>query len=151
MGVILNRPLQVLISDLVPKDKIPDEHVQVPVFWGGPVENHRGWIVHEDETLEKESLKLDDRLYLSSSNEAWKRMLVTPLEEGKPRYRFFLGYSGWGPGQLEKEIAESSWVTSPLNRTIIFDKKPEALWKQSLAAIGVDPNMLAAAPQSEAN
>ena len=151
MGVILNRPLQIALSDIADKNTPVKEGTSIQVFWGGPVENNRGWIIHEDSSLAAQSMLLEPGLYLSSSTEAWKKMIEVDRQPNAPRFRFFLGYSGWGPGQLEKEIASSSWVTSPVSRNFIFDSSPQTLWRRSLESIGVDPMRLASTPQSQAH
>ena len=51
----------------------------------------------------------------------------------------FRGYAGWGPGQLEREIGEGSWIVAPVDPDLVFDRTPEEVWSQSLLAIGIDP------------
>ncbi|HLG19982.1 MAG TPA: YqgE/AlgH family protein, partial [Bdellovibrionota bacterium] len=128
MGVILNRPLNVSVKEILGDSSPLKVESTLKVYWGGPVENQRGWIVHEDTAMAAQSMELEAGLYLSSSTEVWKKMIESGKNPGGPRYRFFLGYSGWGPGQLEREIAGSSWVTAPLSRDLIFDGTPHTLW-----------------------
>jgi putative transcriptional regulator len=58
------------------------------------------------------------------------------------RYYLLLGYSGWYPGQLEREIEENSWLVAPLDTTIVFDVPLEERWNAALRSIGVDPGTL---------
>ncbi len=142
MGVVLNRPLNVSLAQILdPALRLPGDPIRV--FWGGPVQNDRGWIVHEDASLAAESLLIEPGLFLSSSLAALRKLTESPQAPDAPRFRFFLGYSGWGAGQLEQEMAASSWVTAPLQRDLIFDSAPETLWERSLKSIGVDPIQLA--------
>ncbi|MFH1017702.1 MAG: YqgE/AlgH family protein [Pseudomonadota bacterium] len=147
MGVVLNRPLNISLTQILDAAlQLPGEPVKV--FWGGPVQNDRGWIVHEDASLAGESLQIEPGLFLSSSLSALQRLAENRQQPNPPRFRFFLGYAGWGAGQLEKEMAASSWVTAPLKRDLIFDSSPETLWERSLHSIGVNPMQLASAPDS---
>ncbi len=150
MGVVLNRPLDITLSQIMGNEPMPGSE-GIRTYWGGPVQNNIGWIIHEDASLAKESLEIEPNLYLSSSPNVLKRMVELVGKPDTPRFRFFLGYSGWGGGQLEQEMAAASWITAPLNRELIFDNDPRTLWKRSLASLGIDPMTLAGTPQGEAN
>lgn len=151
MGVILNRPLAVSLTHIMGEELRKTENLPDQMFWGGPVQNDRGWVLHEDNSLAEESTEIDPGLYLTASSEALKKLLAKAHLPEAPRFRFFLGYAGWDAGQLEHEMAASSWVTAPIYRELLFDDDSETLWQRSLARLGVDPMNLAVSPHEVAN
>lgn len=151
MGVVLNRPLDITLDQLLSKDKKITEKSTIYAYWGGPVQNERGFIVHEDESFATEGLTIAPGLYLSGSSETLEKLVTAPTANSKKRFRLFLGYAGWGPGQLEREIAESSWITAPIDHDLIFASSHENLWEKSMAKLGIDPSKLAASPQTQAH
>ena len=144
MGVILNRPLTLNLNGLMGKQLKLENVPPLPVFWGGPVQNDRGLIIHEDPSLAADSVELEPGLFMSGSSETLTKLIDAAQKPAPPRFRFFLGYAGWGAGQLEQEMSASSWVTAPLNRTFVFDENIDTLWQRSLSSIGVDLTSLAA-------
>jgi putative transcriptional regulator len=68
------------------------------------------------------------------------RRLLDPVPP--PRTRLVVGYSGWGPGQLEAELAESAWLLSDVDRDLIFDTPPERMWETAIRRLGADPATL---------
>jgi putative transcriptional regulator len=150
MGLILNRPLAASLTQVLGNEMPELKGAPVNLYWGGPVQNDRGWVLHEDASLAADSTEIDPGLFLTASSDVLKKLAPRAGRPDAPRFRFFLGYAGWGPGQLEQEMAASSWVTAPLNRSLMFDENAETLWERSLALLGVDPMRLATAPQEEA-
>ena len=111
-------------------------------FWvGGPVEPQRSWILVGAEPPEKDGQdkKISDTLHLSTSPILLRRVLETAPP---PRTRLMLGYSGWGPGQLEAELQESAWLISDVSDDLIFDTPPEAMWEKAIRRLGADPSVL---------
>lgn len=151
MGVVLNRPLGIPMSQLVHEGAPIESPPDLQTFWGGPVQNERGFVVHENEAYAEEGAEIEKGLYLTGSSEILRKLIQEQAESKASRFRLFLGYAGWGPGQLEKEISDSSWITAPLNRELIFDTTPKTLWTRSIATLGIDPNALTSVPQGEAN
>jgi len=111
---------------------------QDSVYCGGPVEPYRGWVLHSEEELE-EKQEIRPGVFVSGSNEALKHI----LSNGKRPFRFLLGYAGWGPHQLEKEMEEGSWIAAPVEAQYIFFDNPEDTWDAMLHDMGVDPATLA--------
>jgi putative transcriptional regulator len=151
MGIVLNRPLNMNLSQVLEPENKTQNTDHIRVYWGGPVQNERGWILHEDESLATDSMTIAPGVYLSNSLAALTRMIQTKPDETFPKYRFFLGYAGWNPGQLEKEMASSSWVTAPVDPSLLFDVAPETLWQRALDTIGVDPSKLVSADAASLN
>ncbi len=105
------------------------------VFSGGPVEPFRGWLLHDDAIMYSGSQSVGDGVALSASQEALEAYGQSPLGA----FRLVLGYAGWGPGQLERELDEGSWMVAPFSRALLFETTPEALWDTTLRSIGIDP------------
>lgn len=141
-GLVVNRPLIAtgrVIVDLDPP-VTPDRELQVWI--GGPVEPQRSWIlVGEEGDVENPTRgeRIADGLYLSTSPELLGRL----LEPQPPaRARLMVGYSGWGPGQLEAELQASAWLISDVDRELIFETPSERMWEAAIRRLGADPAAL---------
>jgi putative transcriptional regulator len=118
---------------------------ELQVWIGGPVEPQRSWMLVSgdpgDETEDEEAIgvRITDGLYLTTSPDLLRRML-----EPKPptNARFVIGYSGWGPGQLEAELEASAWLISDVDRDLIFTTPPERMWETAIRRLGADPAAL---------
>ena len=106
----------------------------VGLYYGGPVELDLAAVLHSPDYHDVSTKKISKTL-------AWShhRDVLTAIAGGKgPAKRVFvLGYSGWSPGQLEREMARDSWLTAPADADLIFDKDPKTLWDRILAKAGV--------------
>ena len=114
---------------------LPSAHVD----WGGPVGENQGWVVMDDAAAQGlEVVTLAPGLHWSRSQEALRRVAGTPAL----RARVFLGYAGWGAGQLEREIAEGSWLVVPVSPELVFEERHERLWEQAVRSLGIEPATL---------
>jgi putative transcriptional regulator len=148
-GLVINRPLDIDLKDIldelgesVPAGGFPE------VLAGGPVEPNHGFVLYEqDQAGDDESvLNINGHVTVSGSTATLSR-----LARGATRQRYYLllGYSGWYPGQLEREIEENSWLVAPLDITILFDVPLEDRWTAALRSIGVEPGTLVDMKSSE--
>lgn len=153
-GLVVNRPLVTSGRVVVNVDSLDDRMLDEPatefvredlqVWIGGPVEPERSWILvgREPGDADDESgvgVRVADRLSLSTSPELLERLLApTP----PPRTRLIVGYSGWGPGQLEAELEESAWLLSDVDGDLIFTTPPERMWEAAIRRLGADPAAL---------
>lgn len=139
MGLVLNRESPLLLKDLGKAQSLPvGPHFENKgVFVGGPVEPQRGFILHDAEEIAEKHEVLPG-LYLSVTMDALGPLLTA---EGH-QLRFILGYAGWGPNQLEAELAQGSWLFSEASKASVFEEDPDHLWDATLRAMGVDPAML---------
>ncbi len=139
MGLVVNRGAPLTLGELARGQslRIAPERTHQPVFVGGPVEPHRGFILHDDETIPEKHSVLPG-LYLSVTLDALGPLLENP----SPSLRFCLGYAGWGPRQLESEMAAGSWLFAEATANPILDGNPDQLWGDTLRGMGVDPAML---------
>lgn len=145
MGLVINRAKSnLVISDLLDHVGV-DGAVRVAdtaVLEGGPVEVDRGFVLHSaDWFRDDNSLKISDSLGLSTTKDALEALVSdTPPD----RAMLAIGYAGWGPGQLEDEIASNAWLIAGGDDTLVFDNDMDAKWTQALARIGVNPAQLSA-------
>ncbi len=123
------------------------EAVSGPVHSGGPVEPGSGWIVAGEpshvEGIES-TIELSESVRVSSSRVAFDlaaRDVEPPHGAGLGRRLVLLGYSGWGPGQLEGEIAQGAWIPAPFDESILFDVPVGERWEAVYARLGIAPAM----------
>ncbi len=108
-----------------------------PVFVGGPVQPERGFVLHTNKAID-DSVEIKDGVYVSTSLEALKELFSDP----DSYFRLCLGYAGWGPGQLEKEVQEGAWLSAPITRRHVLETPPAQTWDTVLRDMGIDPAML---------
>ena len=138
MGLIVNHPLgetsaSRLLEQLGVPPPLPDGKIRVHT--GGPVQPELGFVLHSTDKLLEDSLTLDGGLALTN-DPAMLRAIAAG--EGPSRALFMLGYSGWGPGQLESEIAVGAWDSVPLDKMLVFDEADEQKWKLATDRQGIE-------------
>jgi len=148
MGLIVNQltdsSLQELLSQVdielneeLHQVEVADAH---RVFYGGPVRPEQGFVLHSrDDNQFEDADNVSDTLALSGSLEVLKAIA---RGEGPKDFLVCLGYAGWGPGQLEAEIQNNSWLTAPAQASILFNSKVEQRWRDAVASLGFDPSLL---------
>lgn len=143
MGLIINRPTKVMLEELLSHLKIENHSDYIkntPVLFGGPVQKGQGMVIHDkDEGGWKSSLQLTDNIYLTTSTDILEAI---GTHQGPTHSLVTLGYAGWGAGQLEKELAENSWLTVPANEDLLFDTPPDERWEAAAKLLGVDINLM---------
>jgi len=141
MGLVINRPSPISMENVFQGLNLEaPPGVAPPVLVGGPVQPERGWLIHSSPTKEGESIEVAECIYISTS-----RSVLEAVQRGigPSPYRLALGYSGWGPGQLETEIAAGAWIIGKAYPALVFDVPIEKKWEQALADLGIDPAQLA--------
>jgi putative transcriptional regulator len=142
MGIVLNRPLkrpsfEDLLRQLDVAPVPPARHIRL--YAGGPVDNARGFVLHTTDWTGDGSLRVDDGLALTASLDVLKAI----AEGGGPREGILaLGYAGWGPGQLDAEIQQNSWLSVSADETIVFDADHDTKWRRAFAKLKIDPLLL---------
>jgi len=127
-GIVLNRPVEDhAIADLLDSIGEKDEGVEgtIPIFAGGPVQPGIGFVLHSAEYHQDATLAVTSGIALTTS--------ATVLHDighhrGPKKVLFAFGYAGWGPGQLEREMALQAWATTPADPALVFDEDRERLW-----------------------
>jgi putative transcriptional regulator len=147
LGLVINKPVDIKLKNLFEKVELSltrDDIAESPVFFGGPVQTERGFVLHErvgdaaspySSTLSIAGGALDmttskDVLEALADGAGPKKLLVT------------LGYSGWGAGQLEDELSRNGWLTVDADPKVIFDTPIEQRYDRAVALLGIDPRML---------
>lgn len=146
MGLIVNKPRsEVRFGDLLEQLNIPrsPSAADIRVHFGGPVENGRGFVLHSaDYAANAATLKVDGRFGMTATLD-----VLHDLAQGRGpgQSLLALGYAGWGPGQLEREIGRNGWLTCDADPAIVFGASDGGKWAQALRSLGVDPLVLSAA------
>jgi putative transcriptional regulator len=142
MGLVLNRPIvKPTFDDLLKQLQVaPVPAVrQVRLCAGGPVENARGFVLHTTDWTGDGSLKVNADTALTASLDVLKVI----AGGGGPRECILaLGYAGWGPGQLDQEIQQNSWLSVAADETLLFDSEHDTKWRRALGKLHIDPLLL---------
>jgi putative transcriptional regulator len=149
LGFVVNRVAPMTLGELLSFAGYGDVGASdgSTVVLGGPVQPSSGWILCLDPTLAQEDngvIPVGDRVRVTSSRGAFDALArdVGAREPGAadPKRRaVLLGYSGWGPGQLEGEIAAGAWLPVPLDEAILFDVAIDDRWERAYALLGLSP------------
>ena len=142
MGLIVNKPLRqgsfkALCSQLSIENPGSRE---VPILFGGPVETSRGFVIHSrDFNSEFSTQAIGDNLCLAST-----RDIIEALAEGHRPINagLFMGYAGWGAGQIESELVHNGWLVSDADEDIVLDSDHDGKWTAALGLLGIDAMML---------
>ncbi len=141
LGIIVNRPVEISLGALLEKIDLPLEPSEslslanLPVFFGGPVQTDRGFVLHRPIGSWQSTLAVNQDVGLTSSRD----ILESVARHGQPREMIVsLGYSGWGAGQLEHELAQNAWLTVPAAPHILFDTPFEERLPSAMEMLGVD-------------
>jgi putative transcriptional regulator len=148
MGLIINQAQQMLFPDLLVQLGILDEKeaIRLPdsarnflIRNGGPVDRSRGFVLHSGDYRVESSLPVQNDICLTATID-----ILRAISKGKgPRHALMaLGYSGWGAGQLEREIAENGWLTCPAASDLLFDTDVDRKYERLMAVLGIDPMRL---------
>lgn len=149
LGFVVNRVARMGLGELLTLAGYTEKGLKsaAPVYLGGPVQPSSGWILCDDPELMPEEggvIPVGDRIRITSSREAFDSLARDVAELGSagsdPKRRIvILGYSGWGPGQLEGEIAAGAWLPVPFNEKILFNVDVPDRWERAYALLGLTP------------
>ena len=142
LGIVINQPTEIRLGELLDHLEIPtelDAVANMTVYNGGPVEMERGFVLHQPVGEWEGSLQITERLALTTSSDILRAMAEG---RGPERALVALGYAGWGAGQLEQEMADNAWLTSPAEPDIIFDTPPDQRWRAAAEQLGIDLDLL---------
>ncbi|WP_051088395.1 YqgE/AlgH family protein [Amphritea japonica] len=141
MGIIINRPMDMVTSDLFQHLGLECESVpEQPVYAGGPVKNDRGFILHSPtEEAWDSSYDITDQLSLTTSVDILRAIGQNRAPE---QFLIALGYAGWGAEQLEQEMSDNVWLSCPANLDIMFRTPAEERLQAAAATLGVNIHLL---------
>jgi putative transcriptional regulator len=112
---------------------------ETPIYFGGPVQPERGFVLHEPLGEWDSTLQVSDSISLTTSRDILEAI---GCGEGPKKVLVALGYAGWSKGQLEREMVENSWLNAPAEKSIIFDFPSAHRWKAAAELMGVDISLL---------
>jgi putative transcriptional regulator len=146
LGLVINKPIDITLRHLFEKVDLKLERAELaeqPVFFGGPVQTERGFVLHEKLAAGhgpyNSSLAIPGGLEMTTSKDVLEAMAEGA---GPSNVLITLGYSGWQAGQLEDEIGRNGWLTVDADHKVIFDTPVEQRYGRALSLLGVDPRML---------
>lgn len=138
MGLSLTHPAKMdmyaLLDNLdMPTTQTPRDLAQ-PVMIGGPVQPDRGFILHQGPSTWENTARLGTDLSLTVSLDFVKAIADNQMHEP---FEIFLGYAGWGAGQLEQELRDNLWLFAEADTEIIFELPPETRWQAAFSRLGI--------------
>jgi len=136
-GFVLNRKYENTIDEIIPDL----EGFKMPVYYGGPVQTDTLHFLHQYPDEIPGSVEVIKGVYWGGDFDMVVQM-IKKAEIDQNKIRFFVGYSGWGSGQLSDELTEKSWLTVKAIRKLVFHKKYEEIWKDALKQLGGDYEMM---------
>ncbi|MDR2689886.1 MAG: YqgE/AlgH family protein [Azoarcus sp.] len=141
LGVIVNRPLDMTLGTLfervdVALDAVAQQYFSAqPVYFGGPVQTDRGFVLHRPSGQWHSTLKVNDDVGFTSSRDILQAIGMT----GEPHdVLVSLGFAAWAAGQLEQELVDNAWLTIPADMAIVFDLPPEDRLSAAMHTLGID-------------
>ena len=141
LGFIVNRPTNVAVGDILDGLEITwNGDREQAVHFGGPVQPQLGTVIYRSETpeaTESQQIIYDGVLMTQNIKD-----LASMAEKPPVLLRLFLGYAGWGDGQLMREILRNDWLMAPVDTDLVFGDPPEEVWDRALRSVGVDPAQL---------
>lgn len=149
LGLVINKPIDIKLKNLFEKVELTLDRADladVPVYFGGPVQTERGFVLHERLGGEggegghyNSSLQIPGGLEMTTSKDVLEAL---SHGAGPKKILVTLGYSGWSAGQLEEEIGRNGWINVGAEPGIIFDTPVEQRYDKALSLLGIDPRML---------
>ena len=134
LGLIINKPLDHDLDDVINEMNLNQiDTGEISFLQGGPVGLDRGFVIHNSGVW-KNTTEINEDTFITSS-----RDIIDDIIDGHgPNHSLFIvGYSGWGPGQLESELMTNSWISAPYDPSIIFDVDTESRWEKSIDSLGI--------------
>ncbi|TXH05219.1 MAG: YqgE/AlgH family protein [Nevskiaceae bacterium] len=143
IGLIINRPTELKLGEMMNQMGLSFDPADAErqIYWGGPVQPERGFVVHRQPGGWESCMQVDDDLFITTSRDILKAI---GLGEGPKEYFIALGYAGWGAGQLESEILSNAWLNTPVDAAILFDTPARERWKAATRLLGVDVTQISA-------
>ena len=139
MGLLVNRPLaSAKVANILEALGIgpEDKHIHFQeVFFGGPVQPNLGFVLHSSDYEIDGTVQVSEAVSLTTNFD-----IVRDIKKGRgpEQFRFTLGYAGWGPEQLDREIANGDWLVIPAATDFIFDKPDQVKWKEAARQFGIE-------------
>jgi putative transcriptional regulator len=138
LGLVVNRPIDMTLQALFERLSLTlrdGERAASPIYFGGPVQTDRGFVLHAPAGNWQATLRVHDRMGLTTSKDILE---AVGRGEGPPQMLVTLGYAGWSAGQLEHELSQNAWLTVEASDGIIFDTPAEERLPAAMELLGLD-------------
>ena len=138
LGLVVNRPIDMTLQALFERLSLPltaSPHADAPIYFGGPVQTDRGFVLHEPAGSWQSTLRVGEAIGLTTSKDILE---AVGRGEGPGRMLVTLGYAGWSAGQLEHELSQNAWLTVEARDAILFDVPAEERLPAAMELLGVD-------------
>ncbi len=135
-GIVINRVSPIKVADICAEQEmtcVRDKFVHI----GGPVEQDRAWVLHRGGPRSEHSLEIVTGVWLTATWEA-----LGQLAQSDEQFEVYLGYAGWGPGQLEREVTEGTWLLTEVESGILFDTEGDDMWRKVIYGMGLNPGQI---------
>jgi putative transcriptional regulator len=147
LGLVINKPVDIKLKNLFEKVELSltrDDIADAPVYFGGPVQTERGFVLHEKQSSDGSPYNSTLSIAGGVLEMTTSKDVLEALAEGAGPKKLLvtLGYSGWGAGQLEDELSRNGWLTVDADPAIIFDTPIEQRYDRAVSLLGIDPRML---------
>ena len=149
LGLVINKPIDITLKNLFEKVELSldrEDLAGAPVYFGGPVQTERGFVLHEPTAADADgynsSLKIEGGLEMTTSKDVLEALANGA---GPKKVLVTLGYSGWAAGQLEDEISNNGWINVEAEPGIIFDTPVAERYDKALSLLGIHAGMLSSA------
>ncbi|MEE9141342.1 MAG: YqgE/AlgH family protein [Gammaproteobacteria bacterium] len=142
LGIVINRPLELKLGEVLAQmslDTSDDDLCKQPIVYGGPVQQDRGFVLHDPTVSWDSTLSVSPDVGLTTSRDILASMAGG---DGPTPALVALGYAGWDAGQLDREMASNAWLSVPANTDIIFRTPFEKRWEAAVALLGIDLDRL---------
>lgn len=144
LGLVINRPTDLTLGGMlehleIDASGLSEEQSKQAIYWGGPVQSERGFVLHTPLGDWESSIRVTDQLGVSTSRDILKAI---GAGKGPSKFLITLGYAGWESGQLEQEILSNSWLNIDADQSIIFDSPSDDRWQAATRLLGIDPASL---------
>ena len=136
MGIMLNKPIP-NIETILSKFDLKNISPKPNIYLGGPVDVNKGFVIHENDYEINGTLEVSKKVSLTSNLKIVSDILKG---NGPNKFRFALGYSGWGPGQLEEELKQGNWLILPADQSLIFSTPSNVMWETACQKLGINLN-----------
>ncbi len=142
MGILISRQMDLTMAEVLEQMGIEASSnfdTSLKIHLGGPVQPEHGFVIHSPVGAWESSLQVGEEIALTTSRDI---LSAIAHGEGPPHYLIALGYAGWGPGQLEQELADNAWLSCRADERILFELPIEQRWGAAAALLGIDLNLL---------
>ena len=142
LGITINRNSDLTLADVLSQLEIECQDPGIadqPVLAGGPVQQERGFVLHTEDGEWEATTRIAPGIMVTTSRDVLEAIAA---HRGPEKFIVALGYAGWSAGQLEEEVKENAWLSTPADSAIVFDSPIDDRWSRAVASLGIDETTL---------